>query len=135
MKVLVVSYVEGITEEIVEVIKNVWADVNIDIAVDTWHARYNLSKNEYDLMIIDMMAQEDNNHCVGPLLKPALDMLKFIDKSKVLNKPKKVFALFDKDETGEAGKEEVTTLGYKIADFTFASIQWRRELTEYMETK
>lgn len=133
MNVLVVSYVEGITEEIVEVIKKTCQDASIDIVLDTLHARSNLFKREYDLMVIDMMVQKDNNYCVGPLLKPALDLLNNINDFKRLNKPKKVFALFDKDETGNAGKNEVISLGHKISDFNFSSIQWRCELMDYME--
>ncbi|MDO4282900.1 MAG: hypothetical protein Q4D02_04610 [Clostridia bacterium] len=133
MKALVVSYVDGITEEIKEVLKKYDCHMNIDTSVDICHARHHITMKEYDILVIDMMTQFDDNYCIGPLLKPALDFLSSITKSSKINKPKKVFALFDECETGDKGKDIVLNLGYKIANFSFASMQWRRELLKYME--
>ncbi len=136
MKVLVVSYVDGITEEIVEVIKSFDDNVKIDKVKDTLSACNYIQKqrfNErlYDIVVIDMMVQEDNSRVVGPILKPALDFLKRSNKEN-FHLPSKVFALFDPDETGDKGKEEVKKLGFAVSDFSFRSIQWKNELYDYI---
>lgn len=136
MKALIVSYVDGITEEIVNAIKRFDDDFEIDKAKDTLFARHYLGRQKYcerlyDIIIIDMMVQEDNGKLTKPILKPALDFLK-LSKSGMFQFPNKVFALFDPDETGDRVKAEVKELGFEVSDFNFCSLQWREELYNYL---
>lgn len=136
MKALVVSYVDGITESIVEAIRMFDKDSVIDTVKDTSSARHNLrllgEENTYDIIVIDMMVQEDYGILADPILEPALRFIRLRNRFEKLNFPKKVFALFDSNETGERGKEEVREMGYAVSNYCFYSIQWRRELHEYL---
>lgn len=136
MKALVVSYVNGITESIIEAIRMFDENAIIDTVKDTWSARHNLEKagkdNKYDIIVIDMMVQEDNGILIDPILEPALSFIELGNKFEKLNFPKKVFALFDPDETGERGKDEVREMGYVVSNYQFNSIQWRGKLHEYL---
>lgn len=136
MKALVVSYVDGITKSIVESIWMFDGNSVIDTVKDTWSARRNLEKagkdNKYDIIVIDMMVQEDNGILIDPILEPALSFIELGNKFEKLKFPKKVFALFDSDETGNRGKEEVLKMGYAVSNYCYNSIQWIRELHEYL---
>lgn len=136
MKALIVSYVDGITEEIVDAIKRFDDNVEIDKVKDTLSACHYLGRQKYferlyDVIVIDMMVQEDNGKLTKPILKPALDFLK-TSKSGKFQFPNKVFALFDPDETGDRGKAEVEELGFAVSDFNFCSLQWREQLYDYL---
>lgn len=136
MRALVVSYVDGITESIVEAIRVFDVNAIIDTVKDTWSARHNLEKagkdNKYDIIVIDMMVQEDNGILIDPILEPALSFIELGNKFEKLNFPKKVFALFDPEETGDEGKDKVHEMGYAISDYIYNSKSWERDLFEYI---
>lgn len=136
MKALIVSYVDGITEDIENVIRKFDSDATIDKVKDTWSARYYLSKLQnsdklYDIVVIDMMVQVDYNQIVDPILEPALNFIK-LSKLDKMPFPKKLFALFDPDETDDRGKDEVRKLGFAVSDYKIMSMQWRDELYAYL---
>lgn len=133
MKVLVVSYVDYITEGFVEVIKKVNSDAVIDVVKDTWSAERKLFRpGDYDIIVIDMMVQQYDGRITAHVLESALGFLELIKSSSRIKAPEKVFALFDPDETEDRGKDEVTKMGFAVADYNFCSIDWRTKLFEYL---
>lgn len=132
MRVLVVSYVDCITDEIVLCIRKFDSNVIIDKVKDVWSAKHYLrTKEKYDVIVIDMMVQEDYNMLIDPILQPALNFISLREYDK-FNFPNKLFALFDYDETGDKGKDEVYKAGFELANFNFMSLEWRNKLMQYL---
>lgn len=130
MNILVVSYVDYITDEIKKVLSQK-ENVSIDVAKDTIEATTHVKRSprEYDLIVIDMMVQSCFYTMDQPLLQPALIFLNQIKKIKPFIK---VFALFDEAETEKRGQKEVKDLGYEIAAWEFRSIEWEDKLSKYI---
>lgn len=129
MNILVVSYVDCITNRIKELVEKEYKEVNIDVVKDAANARYNSSVVNYDLVIIDMRIQQYDGEIIKPILIPATLFLKDLKKRFPLTK---VFALFDEGETGKKGQDEITALGYEIAAYDYLSIEWETKLLQYI---
>lgn len=128
MRVLIVSYLEGITDAIIKVVKDFDENAEIDITTEVIRAHQRVYARHYDVIIIDMMTPFKSNNKSDNILEPALSFLKG-DKAEF---PKKVFVLFDPEETGDEGKDKVREMGYAISDYIYNSKSWERDLFEYI---
>lgn len=140
MRALVVSYLEDMTSEIIGTLRYFDENVIINVARDTWFAKYLLKaqmKNDekYDVIVMDAMVQETNGFESEVFLKPVMDFLrsgKITDKVKF---PKKVFVLFDTAKTGSTGKTEVKKLGYTFTNYYKGANQWKEALIDFLKSK
>lgn len=137
MRVLVISYLEDVTDAIIGTIRCVDERIDISLARDTWFAKHLLKDTnyEYDAIIMDIMVQETNGFESDIFLKPAID---FLRSGKITNKvkfPKKVFVLFDTTKTGSTGKVEVKKLGYDFCNYHRGANQWKEELIDFLNKK
>lgn len=140
MRVLVISYLDDVTDEIIDTLRFFDENIKISLAKDTWFAKYLLksqmnSNEEYDVLVMDAMVQETNGFESEVLLKPTID---FLRSGKITHKvkfPKKVFVLFDTAKTGSVGKAEVKKLGYTFANYYKGANQWKDLLIDFLKSK
>lgn len=138
MNVLVISYVDGITQSIINtVVETTSENCMIEVAKDICAARLSFYKEicAYDVVIIDMMVQEHINRfncCREPLLVHSLEFIDWLEKMPEEKRPKKIFALFDEAETGKKGEDIIANKGYAFANYDFSSIEWQLKLIEYL---
>lgn len=138
MNVLVISYVNGMTQSIINTVVETTSEAAmIEIVKDTCAARlsYYRAACVYDVVIIDMMVQEHMNrsHCSdGPLLVPAFQFIGWLENMPEEKRPKKIFAIFDEAETGKKGEDIITNKGYAFANYDFSSTEWQLKLIDYL---
>ena len=129
MNILIVSYLDYVTNQIEIVIKQACKDVNINITKSTSKANFFIMQKECDLVIIDMMVQEYSDKITKPILESSITFLKSLKSEYPAIK---AFALFDEDETGKKGQDEISDLGYELAAYNPFSKEWEEKLKNYI---
>lgn len=122
VNILIVSYEDGITSEIINSVSKKYKNFCIHIAKNIVEAELLIAKNNYNLVIIDTMTPDDEE-VISESVIPSINFV-FLAKYYYA-KNSKFIAIFDENETGQKGQEEMKKYGVSV-------ISINSDLEEYL---
>lgn len=125
MNILIISYVNTITEQAKEAIIKKYENAIIKEVNDILHAKYELVNNDYDFIVIDTTVRENCRIKDKNLTEPTVNFLMWL---KTYFPEIGAFALFDETETGKECKKYIQKLDYEVNSWNMSSIEWCQNL-------
>ena len=104
---------------------------NIDFAVDALEAKRFLSKNKYDLLILDINLPLKAGESVEP--GGGLTVLDFIKRNIKAIKPSYIVGMSAYQDGISAAEAEFTSPLWKLVSFSFSDMSWARALIGAIE--